>query len=344
MSGEDAAPAVRRVAVAGAGLMGSGIAAELALRPGEVESVRLWDPAPGAADRAVAGAGAVAEALVAAGVLDAAVAQARLTRLGAAPTLAAALEGAEYVAEAAPEDLPLKQALFAQLDAAAAPEAVLASNTSGYDPAALAAGTKRPERVLVAHYFAPAYLIPLVEVVPHAATASWAVERTVALLAAAGKRPVRLERFVPGFVANRLQQALFREALFLLREGIAPAEAIDSVVRYSFGPRLAALGPFAVADFAGHDVYAALATNVWPTLSAESAAGALPPELAASLAQGRLGAKSGAGFYPWPEDRRQRATAQRDGALRAVLQAEAGPARDGADAPGARRGRATAEE
>jgi 3-hydroxybutyryl-CoA dehydrogenase len=153
----------------------------------------------------------------------------------------------------------------------------------------------------------------------------------VGLLTAAGKRPARLERFVPGFIANRLQQALFREALFLLREGIAPAEAIDAVVRYSFGPRLAALGPFAVADFAGHDVYAALATNVWPTLSAESAAGALPPELAASVAAGRLGAKTGAGFYAWPEETRRRVTARRDRALRAMLRAEAGGDQDAPD-------------
>ena len=103
------------------------------------------------------------------------------------------------------------------------------------------------------------------------------------------------------------------------------------MVRYSFGPRLAALGPFAVADFAGHDVYAALATNVWPTLSAESAAGALPPELAASVAAGRLGAKTGAGFYAWPEETRRRVTARRDRALRAVLQAEAGDDQDAPD-------------
>jgi 3-hydroxybutyryl-CoA dehydrogenase len=310
------------IAVVGAGFMGGGIAAELALRSEEATEVRVWDPAPGAAGRAVAQAAEVAGALQEVGVLDPGVVEQRLARLAPSPSLEAAVDGAAYVAEAAPEDLPLKQDLFRRLDGATPPEAVLASNTSGYDPADLAAGTGHPERVLVAHYFGPAYLIPLVEVVPHPGTARWAVDRTVDLLTRAGKRPVRLDRFAPGFVANRLQQALFREALFLVREGIASAEAVDEVVRYSFGPRLAALGPFTVADFAGHDVYAALARNVWPTLSTESAAAALPPELAASTAAGRLGTKSGAGFAPWPETRRRRLTGRRDRALREALRRE----------------------
>jgi 3-hydroxybutyryl-CoA dehydrogenase len=125
---------------------------------------------------------------------------------------------------------------------------------------------------------------------------------------------------VPGFVANRLQQALFREALYLLREGVATPEAIDELVRTSFGPRLAALGPVTVADFAGLDVYASLATNVWPTLSTESAQEAPPPELAERVAASRLGAKANAGFYDWPEDRRAAVTARRDTALSRALQ------------------------
>ena len=166
----------------------------------------------------------VAGALQEAGLLAPQDGVARLERLVAPPTLEEALEGTAYVAEAAPEDLVLKQDLFQRLDALAPPEAVLASNTSGYNPADLAAVTAHPERVLVAHYFGPAYLIPLVEVVPHPATAPWALRRTVDLLTRAGKRPVPLERFSPGFVANRLQQALFREALSLMREGIAPPD------------------------------------------------------------------------------------------------------------------------
>ncbi|MDQ3703516.1 MAG: 3-hydroxyacyl-CoA dehydrogenase family protein [Chloroflexota bacterium] len=327
--------AVWRVAVVGAGFMGGGIAAELALRAAAVETVRLWDPVAGAAQRAVERAQDVAQSLIHAGVLSAEQAAARLGRMTAAHTLEEAVAGVAYVAEAAPEDLAVKQELFRRLDVVAPAEAVLASNTSGYDPADLSQGVAHPERVLVAHYFGPAYLIPLVEVVPHRKTAEWAVERTLALLASAGKRPVRLGKFAPGFVANRLQQALFREALSLVRQGVATPEAIDEVARFSFGPRLAALGPFTVADFAGHDVYASLARSVWPTLSTEfsvpsgaapggaapagSAAAALPPELAAGVAAGRLGTKSGAGFYAWPESRLRRVTARRDQALAEAL-------------------------
>jgi len=218
-----------------------------------------------------------------------------------------------------PEDLALKQDVFRRMDSAAAPEAVLASNTSGYDPAELAQGLTHPERVLVAHYFGPAYLIPLVEIVPHAGTVEWAVERTTELLGQAGKRTVRLGKFAPGFVANRLQQALFREALHLVREGIAMPEAVDEVVRFSFGPRLAALGPFTVADFAGLDVYASLAQNVWPTLSGETAADTPPAELASNVQAKRLGTKVGAGFYEWPADRLQQVTRRRDKALSGAL-------------------------
>ena len=299
--------------------MGGGIAAELALRVPSLETVTLWDAIPGAAQRAIDRAPDVARILVDAGILPATDVESRLPRLRAAATLEEAVAGAAYVAEAVPEDLSLKQSVFRRLDAATDPTAVLASNTSGYDPADLARGLAHPDRVVVAHYFGPAYLIPAVEVVPHAGTAPWAVERTVDLLDSAGKRTIQLGKFVPGFVANRLQQALFREALWLVRNGVASPDQIDELVRYSFAPRLAALGPMAVADFAGLDVYASLATNVWPSLSVEPARDAPPRELAEAAAQDHLGVKTGAGFYDWPADRRAEFTARRDAALSRAL-------------------------
>jgi 3-hydroxybutyryl-CoA dehydrogenase len=314
---------VRRAAVIGTGFMGAGIGAELALRVPSLESVSLWDATDGAAARAVDRAAEVAHILVEAGVIASNDAAERLRRLRAVATLEEALEGAAYVAEAVPEDLALKQQVFVQLDRLTPAGTVLASNTSGFNPSELAQGLAHPERVLVAHYFGPAYLIPLVEIVPHAGTAPWAVDRTQSLLENAGKRPIRLGKFAPGFVANRLQQALFREALYLAREGIATPEAVDEVVRFSFGPRLAALGPFTVADFAGLDVYASLAQNVWPTLSPETAAEAPPPELTERLTAGALGTKTSRGFHTWPADYLQEVSARRDAALVRVLQSGA---------------------
>ena len=307
------------IAVIGAGFMGGGIAAEFALRLGHDVRVAIWDPKPDAAKSAVERARAVASILVRAGVVDGADVDARLGRLVAADTIEAAVDGAAYIAEAVPEHLPTKQATFHVLDRVAAPDAILASNTSGFDPAALAEGLVHPERVVVAHYFGPAYLIPLVEVVPHAGTAPGIAERTAEILHLAGKRPAVLGRFVPGFVANRLQQALFREALHLAREGIATPEVIDAVVRHSFGARLAALGPFTVADFAGLDVYAALATNVWPDLSAETAADGPPPELVSHLDDGTVGTKAGAGTFEWSPERLASVTARRDQILTLAL-------------------------
>jgi 3-hydroxybutyryl-CoA dehydrogenase len=306
---------VRHAAVVGAGFMGGAIAAELALRVPQIDSVRVWDEGDGIAERAVARARDVAGLLSQASVVSAQEVEQRLARLRPAATMAEALDGVAYAAEAVPEELPLKQEVFERLDRLAAPQTVLASNTSGFDPAHLAHGLTHPERVLVAHYFGPAYLIPLVEVVPHRGTAEWAVARTLALLNQAGKHPVRLSRFVPGFVGNRLQQALFREALSLVREKVVTPEAVDEVVRFSFGPRLAALGPFTVADFAGLDVYASIIRHIWPTLSNESAAQVLPPEVASRIDANHLGTKTGAGFYDWPEERLRDRTTRRDTAL-----------------------------
>lgn len=310
---------IDRIAVIGAGFMGGGIAAEFALRLAHEVRVAIWDPKPGAAEAAVERARAVAAILVQAEALDASEGEARLRRLVAVETLEEAVDGAAYIAEAVPEHLPTKQATFRDLDRVTSPEAILASNTSGFDPAALAEGLTHPERVVVAHYFGPAYLIPLVEVVPHPGTEPGIAERTAEILRAAGKRPAILGRFAPGFVANRLQQALFREALHLAREGIATPEVIDAVVRHSFGARLAALGPFTVADFAGLDVYASLATNVWPDLSNETAADGPPPELASHLDDGTVGTKAGAGTYQWSPERLAAVTARRDQILTLAL-------------------------
>jgi 3-hydroxybutyryl-CoA dehydrogenase len=230
------------------------------------------------------------------GDLSAAVA----ARLGvrAAPTLEDAVAGADLVFEAIAEDQDAKRDLYRRIGAVA-PGAILASNTSSILPEALADATASPELFLIAHFFNPATVVPLVEIVPASTTSAAAVETVRALLAGAGKEAVVLRRQTPGFVANRLQAALLREAFALERDGVASFADIDRVVRAGLGSRWAAAGPFAVVDLGGLDIWAVVTTRLFPELATDTAA---PEALTARVAEGRLGAKSGEGLYPHDAD------------------------------------------
>ncbi|RWR25833.1 3-hydroxyacyl-CoA dehydrogenase family protein [Agrococcus lahaulensis] len=254
------------VAVLGAGVMGAGIARVLA-RAGH--EVRVVDVDPAAAARAADSAGASAHASV-----------------------ASAVEGATLVLEAAPERLELKRALLAEVEAANA-DAVIASNTSSIGADALAAGMRDPSRLVIAHFFNPADTVPLVEVVPGPATPPETVERMVALLTAAGKTAVPLAHQVEGFIANRLQAALYREAMHLVERGVASPEQVDRVVTAGLGPRWALAGPFEIMDLGGLDVWTSVADGILPTLGDASAA---PAMLRDRAERGDLGAKTGRGF------------------------------------------------
>jgi 3-hydroxyacyl-CoA dehydrogenase len=160
----------------------------------------------------------------------------------------AAVAGAEYVQESGPEQLQAKHALFAQLDASAPPTAILASSTSAIDMSAIADGLRGAHRCIVAHPVNPPHVVPAVEVSGGRLTAPETVQRTVALLRAVGQTPIVLARYTPGFLVNRLQMAMLREALFLLDSGVATADDIDAAVRDGLGLRWALLGPFGVAN------------------------------------------------------------------------------------------------
>jgi 3-hydroxybutyryl-CoA dehydrogenase len=224
----------------------------------------------------------------------------------AAADLASAVTGATFVIEAVVEDLGVKQALFAQLDRLA-PHAILASNTSVLPVGAIAAHVTRPERVVGTHWWNPPQLIPIVEVVRGARTSLETMERTEAFLSALGKTPVRVERDIPGFVGNRLQHALWREAIALVADGVCDAATVDLVVRNTIGLRLATMGPLENADFVGLDLTLAIHDAVLPSLSRQAHPSAL---LSTLVADGRLGAKTGQGFYPWPAGARTAAAAR----------------------------------
>jgi 3-hydroxybutyryl-CoA dehydrogenase len=287
---------VRRIAVIGAGLMGHGIAQEFAVAGYEVG---LYDVDEQRLGEALIRIVANLERLEAAGVVPSGAARTAPERIHASAVLAEATADADYVVEAAPEKLTLKQELFAELDRLCPPATILASNTSTFPPSTLASATRRPDRVLVTHYFNPPFLVPLVEVVRGPETSDATVETVVPLLKGVGKCPVVVQKEAPGFIGNRLQLALVREALSIVAQGLATPEDVDLVVRTSLGRRWSVAGPFETSDAAGLDTVCAVAGQLFPAIESSPEVPALLQE---RVARGELGLKSGKGFYDWPPE------------------------------------------
>ena len=230
--------AVRRVAVVSTGVIGASWAAHFLAHGLDVVAT---DPAPDAEERLRAEVATHWPVLERGGLADGASPQ----RLSFTADPAEAVADADFVQENGPEREDVKHALFAVLDAAARPEVVLASSSSGMLPSTIAGGAlEHPERVLVGHPFNPPHLIPLVEVVPGEKTAEESVETAMAFYAAVGKRPIRVRREVPGHIANRLQAALWQEAYSLVERGVASVADIDTAISQGPGLRWAVLGPF----------------------------------------------------------------------------------------------------
>jgi 3-hydroxybutyryl-CoA dehydrogenase len=280
-----------RIAVVGAGLMGHGIAQVFACAGHEVA---ITDPDPGALQTVPGRVRANLERLE----LDPAAADA----IELCSALEEALDGAGAVFEAAPEDLALKRDLFERMSRAGEPDAILATNTSVISVGEIGENALDPGRVVGAHWWNPPYLIPLVEVVQAERTSPETVERTIDLLERAGKAPVHVRRDIPGFVGNRLQHALWREAFALVDEGVCDAETVDRVVKQSFGLRLPVLGPAENADLIGLDLTLAIHDYVLPHLDRTPRAAEV---LRDHVQRGELGMKTGRGFRTWTADEAQ---------------------------------------
>jgi len=288
-SQNDPAPHFERICVVGAGYMGSGIGQILACAGSRVLMV---DANAERARSAVESSFSQAAEFEARGLRPAGSARAVRERTRAADDLTAGVEEADLVVEAVPEDLALKVNVIQQVERRAPEGAVIATNTSSIPIAALAQPMSDPTRLIGVHWFNPPQFIPGVEVIPGEMTNPGLESRVVEMLRMAGKAPV-VVRDSPGFVANRLQFALFREAVLMLEEGIADPGQIDEVVRSTFGFRLPFYGPFAIADMAGLDVYA----GAYDTLRAAYGDRLGAPRLLTELvALGRLGVKQGGGF------------------------------------------------
>jgi len=279
---------VRTVAVAGAGTMGHGIA-QVAAQAGY--DVRLADAVPGAARAALGRIRDNLEGGVQRGKVTAAERDAALARIAAFDDAAAAATGADLVIEAAPEDLEIKRALFSRLSAAA-PGAVLATNTSSLSIADIASAAAAPGRVVGMHFFNPVHLMKLVEVVTHAGTDREAREAAVEAAVRMGKEPI-VVRDSPGFASSRLGVAIGLEAIRMVEEGVATAEDIDKAMTLGYNHPM---GPLRLTDLVGLDVRLAIARYLHRTLGARFAPPAL---LERMVAEGKLGRKTGRGFYAW---------------------------------------------
>ncbi|MEO1579943.1 MAG: 3-hydroxyacyl-CoA dehydrogenase NAD-binding domain-containing protein [Pseudomonadota bacterium] len=282
-----------QTAVIGAGLMGHGIALTLA-RAGH--RVALADPdvnsiktAPGRIRDSLTVLGADSSEVV--GCLD---------RISMYSTVPEAVPGADVVFEAAPEKLDLKRRIFAEVEDHATEGAILASNTSVIPITKIMQDLRLKGRALGTHWWNPPHMIPLVEVIKTEWTDAGAAKTMVDLLAHAGKTPVMVEKDVPGFIGNRLQHALWREAISLVENGICSAEAVDDVVKASFGRRLAVLGPLENADLVGTELTLDIHENVLFDLESRQGPS---PYLRQLIADGRLGMATGQGFREWtPEE------------------------------------------
>jgi 3-hydroxybutyryl-CoA dehydrogenase len=220
-------------------------------------------------------------------------------KLTTAADMPVAVRDADLVIEAISENLSAKRSLFAKLDSICKPETILASNTSTFMPSQLAEATNRPSQVLVAHYFNPPYLVPLVEVVASQTTSSATIDTVRDILISIGKKPVVLEKESLGFIANRLQAALLRECFALVENGVASPNAIDTVVKSSIGRRLAVAGPFEIFDAAGADVWNAISEQLMPDIESSSQ---VPPMMSKLVSDGNLGLKTGRGVHEWTDD------------------------------------------
>ena len=274
-----------KIGVIGGGLMGHGIAYLLAAAGHEVG---VFEPAAELRQNLPQRLRAILDLLGD----DAALVQ----RISAHDQLAPAMKDAAFVFEAAPEKLPLKQQIFADLEAVVAADTILASNSSAIPSSEIGRHLKHRDRVVGTHFWNPPHLVPLVEVIQGEKTSDAVVHKTITLLRNAGRKPVHVKRDIPGFVGNRLQHALKREAIALVADGVCDAETIDEVVKSGFGARMAVLGPMEQSDLVGLN----LTLDIGEVLIEHLDRSAGPhPFLREKVKAGKLGMRTGEGFRRW---------------------------------------------
>ncbi|AYM02367.1 3-hydroxyacyl-CoA dehydrogenase family protein [Levilactobacillus yiduensis] len=296
---------IKTITNLGAGTMGHATALQFAMNG---YPVRLLDTSDTALQRGMTAIQHDLATFREAGLLhetDAAI----LARITPTTDYAVALADTDFVIESIIEDLDVKKQVWQRVESLVSDETILATNTSGLSPTAIQSVLTKPDRFVVAHFWNPAQLMPLVEVVPGKQTTPATVDVTVALMNHIGKHAVGLKQESLGFVGNRIQLAVLREALHIVDEGIATPEAVDDIIKYSLGRRWSLVEPIASADLGGLDVFDNISKYLYADLGATQGE---DPALAKKVADHELGLKTGRGFYKWDGDAGAEIVAQRD--------------------------------
>jgi len=284
---------IKKIAVLGTGNMGPGIALQFA-RAGYW--VHLWGRDEKSRDKGVENFTRNVSDLVREGLMDPGEAAQMGIRVKVSCSLDEAADDAQFIVEAIPEVLEMKQDMFQQLEGICPEETIIASNTSTLLPTVLSEKMKHKERFLVAHFWNPAHLAPLVEVCGSPFTDPSVLECTMGILKEIGNEPVLMRKEILGFIGNRIMHAMNREALALIGAGVCDAEDIDKVVNASFGPRFAHLGPMEYLDFSGLDLIKNIQGYLYGDL--DNTPGVLPV-IDKLVSDGNLGLQTGRGLFNW---------------------------------------------
>lgn len=305
----------RKVAVIGSGTMGPGMAATFARQGFDTT---LFDIKAEQLEKAKGAVDFVYTILTNGGFMTAEEADAGRGRLTYTDDLAAALEGAQFVVETVPERKDIKQQVFQEIEALVGDDVIIASNTSGIPISEIASVTKLPGRVVGMHWSNPPHLIPVIEVIRGAETSDETAKATVAMVEAIGMVPAIVDKDIAGFVENRILYAIMREALHLLDEGVASAEAIDTITKWGIGYKLAVIGPLELLDVAGLDIYNSVASYLNADLNASSG---ISSTVTSKVAEGKLGMKTQGGLFEYTPEKIQQLQQQRGRKLVATRKA-----------------------
>lgn len=291
--------AIKNILICGGGMMGKGIAQIFSGK--EDLSITVYDKFPVDVHSGIRSS---LNQLKGKNIISEEEIEARLSRIKFTQNIEdEGVKNADFVVECVLEIMDMKQNLFLELESICRKDTIFCTNTSVMSPTEIAAKIQHKERLVGTHFWNPAFLIPLVEVVKSNYTSDEVVETTMDILLQVGKKPVLCKKDVPGFIANRMQHALWREAISIIENGIADAKTVDEAVKYSFGLRLPQLGPIENADMVGTDLTLNIHEYIFRDLESSTEPSPLLKEL---NEKGKLGFKSGEGFQTWDQQEREK--------------------------------------